>query len=838
MSRSRLVATIDPAGAVLTATGALVTGSRGGDVTVVLLGELHYRADLHVEAPGRPDDAERVARVYRRGGRVGLAALEGDFAFLLHDRAAGRVLAVRDPMGGHRLYCERLGGRVVVATDLATLHRLRGRPADLDLDSLADHLAGRSPVHEPAGTSTPFRGVTRVPAGACLQVDLPALTIAVHPLFAPLDAARGRGETISGAVARYREVLGAAVAERAVGAVACHVSGGLDSSAVLRCAADAAERGRCTLVAGISVVYRELALLARETPYVEHALGIVPGLRSVRLDGDDLLDFDVFADPPEHDEPYPGLWRLGMDRALTLAAAQAGAQRVLTGIGADEVLDTHPFHLAEDLRRWRLATAWREARRWAAADDTDPWTVLRPFGIDPVLARRRRRVPDVPPWIRPEFARDTALAERLAEQAVSGAASHPVPAVGFALAGIRSRVGDPVRWAVADPAGLVVSHPFLDRRVLREGLRVLANTRPEPTAGKPLLRAAMRSALPEPITTRRRKGHFNEVYYRGLLRNRDLLLELVGDPAVADLGILDAGALAATLRRGAVGALGVQELHPLNLALTLARWLLQEARRPYGGPAPPGGPGGLPHPGEGAHPIPAGPARPQDRLVTSTPARSPDAPGAAGGERTPPHEPPPRPVDLGSGGPRQTERERWLRRLRLQRRLHDGASLQISALVPQLGVVRKRLGDDEDGVRLSIDDLQDQLHTVLQELREVAREIYPPLLDQAGLGPALGEFADRVAVPLRVVAPQERFCPEVEGVVYFAVTHCLAQLEAGGPPAEVVLRRDGDALVVLMDGVPVRYADEVLDQVRALGGQVGVTATSTSETIRVRIPCE
>jgi Histidine kinase len=221
-----------------------------------------------------------------------------------------------------------------------------------------------------------------------------------------------------------------------------------------------------------------------------------------------------------------------------------------------------------------------------------------------------------------------------------------------------------------------------------------------------------------------------------------------------------------------------------------------------------------------------------------TPAQSPDVPGAAGRERSAANGPRSEPADLGSVGPRQAERDRWLGRLRLQRRLHDGASLQISALVPQLGVVRNRLSDDEDGVRLSIDDLQDQLHTVLQELREVSREIYPPLLDQAGLGAALVEFADRVAVPLRVVAPEDRFCPEIEGAAYFAITECLALLEAGGAPAEVVLRRDAEALVIGLDGVPARYAGGILSHVRALGGQVGLREGSGSETIEVRIPCE
>lgn len=220
-----------------------------------------------------------------------------------------------------------------------------------------------------------------------------------------------------------------------------------------------------------------------------------------------------------------------------------------------------------------------------------------------------------------------------------------------------------------------------------------------------------------------------------------------------------------------------------------------------------------------------------------TPAQRPDEPPVAA------NGPPLPSADTGPSGvvaacPRHAERARWLRRRVLQRRLHDGASLQISALVPQLGVVRKRLQDDEQDLRLCIDDLQNQLHTVLQELREVAREIYPPLLDQAGLGPALREIADGVPVPLHVVAPAERFCPAVEGAAYFAITDCLALLEAGGPPAEVVLRRDGETLVVAVDGVPAWHAAAILDQVRGLGGQVSLAEASGRDTIEVRIPCE
>jgi hypothetical protein len=185
---------------------------------------------------------------------------------------------------------------------------------------------------------------------------------------------------------------------------------------------------------------------------------------------------------------------------------------------------------------------------------------------------------------------------------------------------------------------------------------------------------------------------------------------------------------------------------------------------------------------------------------------------------------------------RRAEYERWLHQVLLQRHLHDGASLRISALVPQLGVLRDRMGDDA-GVQTSIDGLQDQLHTVLQELREVARGIYPPLLDEAGLGPALCEVADRVPVPVRVVASEDRFGTAAEGAVYFAVADRLAALPPGDPPVTVTVRREEGELVLAVDGFPPVAAAAMLDRVRPLGGRVTTPGGSAAGRIEMRLPC-
>ena len=221
--------------------------------------------------------------------------------------------------------------------------------------------------------------------------------------------------------------------------------------------------------------------------------------------------------------------------------------------------------------------------------------------------------------------------------------------------------------------------------------------------------------------------------------------------------------------------------------------------------------------------------------MTSTPAASAgDSPGATGQPDADPSHPVPdslRPL------PSRAERERWQRRLRLQRQLHDGASLRISALVPQLGVVRNKVPEALPDLHASIEGLQDQLHTALQELREIARAIYPPLLDEAGLGPALREFADRAEVPVRIDVSPVRCGPAAEGAAYFAVTDCLAAVRAGGAPIEVVGGREGDVLVLVLSGVPLRLAVGVLDHVCGLDGQVTPSGPEEKGTIEVRIPC-
>jgi hypothetical protein len=202
-----------------------------------------------------------------------------------------------------------------------------------------------------------------------------------------------------------------------------------------------------------------------------------------------------------------------------------------------------------------------------------------------------------------------------------------------------------------------------------------------------------------------------------------------------------------------------------------------------------------------------------------------------------------RPADDDEARVRRTARQQWVHLRHLERQLHDGAALRISALTLQLGMLRHRMPDDEQQFQAAVQAVQDELHLVLQELRDVAGRLYPPLLDEAGLGPALGEIAARTPRPIHVEAGAERFGPAAEGAAYFALLGCLTAEPPGRreDPIQIVIRGengengDGRALVLLVFGVDPCHASTVHDGVRPLGGTAVAGETGS---ITVRIPCE
>src|SRR5580704_2264699 len=111
---------------------------------------------------------------------------------------------------------------------------------------------------------------------------------------------------------------------------------------------------------------------------------------------------------------------------------------------------------------------------------------------------------------------------------------------------------------------------------------------------------------------------------------------------------------------------------------------------------------------------------------------------------------------------------------RVERDLHDGAQMRLAALAMNLGMAREKLDNDDATVRELIDAAHRNAVDALADLRDLARGIHPPVLDN-GLGSALDSLAASSAIPASVTASiGPRPAPAIETIAYFCAAELIA----------------------------------------------------------------
>ncbi len=131
----------------------------------------------------------------------------------------------------------------------------------------------------------------------------------------------------------------------------------------------------------------------------------------------------------------------------------------------------------------------------------------------------------------------------------------------------------------------------------------------------------------------------------------------------------------------------------------------------------------------------------------------------------------------------------------LERDLHDGAQQELVALKVKLGLARtiaSKEGIDGLGPRLvAAADVADQ---AVEALRDVARGIYPPLLEAEGLLAALTGQARKAPLPVTVLDLGITRRPrEVESTAYFCALEALTNAVTHGHATAVQVTLDQPA---------------------------------------------
>jgi signal transduction histidine kinase len=179
----------------------------------------------------------------------------------------------------------------------------------------------------------------------------------------------------------------------------------------------------------------------------------------------------------------------------------------------------------------------------------------------------------------------------------------------------------------------------------------------------------------------------------------------------------------------------------------------------------------------------------------------------------------------------------------LQRDIQEGPERQLIDIGRRLAVV-----DDPD----ALDPLIDRANDTLEELRDLARGIFPPLLADQGIQAALEAHIRKIGARATVESGPgvagRRFDADVEACAYFCCLQALqnVQRHAGNAEAAVRLRLEAGELVFEIedrgpgfdvDGTPRGMGLQIIqDRVDALDGSLGVTSSPTSTRVVGRVP--
>jgi signal transduction histidine kinase len=178
-------------------------------------------------------------------------------------------------------------------------------------------------------------------------------------------------------------------------------------------------------------------------------------------------------------------------------------------------------------------------------------------------------------------------------------------------------------------------------------------------------------------------------------------------------------------------------------------------------------------------------------------------------------------------------------RRKIERDLHDGAQQHLFALGMKLEFAARDVAERDPDLAKELSAVGEGLTQVLEELRQLARGIYPSALRDLGLERALSSIASRSSQPTTVSgAAIGRYSPEIEAAVYFCCLESLQNVARhAGADAQAELRlwtSNGDLCFAVEDdgvGCETGTAHEgsglanMSDRLGVLGGSLTVDAT-------------
>jgi signal transduction histidine kinase len=175
-------------------------------------------------------------------------------------------------------------------------------------------------------------------------------------------------------------------------------------------------------------------------------------------------------------------------------------------------------------------------------------------------------------------------------------------------------------------------------------------------------------------------------------------------------------------------------------------------------------------------------------------------------------------------------------RRRIERDLHDGAQQYLVTIAVKAHLIQQLAEDDPGRGRALLNELASDTQAALDDLRDLAHGIYPPLLGSSGLGEALTAACRRAPLPTELeTGTLRRYPPDLEAAIYFCCLEALQNAakyagsratakvavweEAGGLLFEV---RDDGAGFDTARSTPGAGLTNMSDRLGAVGGRLSI----------------
>jgi PAS domain S-box-containing protein len=188
-------------------------------------------------------------------------------------------------------------------------------------------------------------------------------------------------------------------------------------------------------------------------------------------------------------------------------------------------------------------------------------------------------------------------------------------------------------------------------------------------------------------------------------------------------------------------------------------------------------------------------------------------------------------------------------RRQVTRDLHDGAQQQFLNVIINLQLAQQKWASEPDRARELLDAAAKHAKGGIDELRQLAAGIHPPLLTTRGLLAAVEALADELPIPVEPLdIPARRFPPAIEASIYFLISEALTNVvkHARATSAGVRVAAAAGRLTVEVrdDGVggadlrtPGHGLAGLADRVAALEGTFDVRSEpSMGTTLRAEMP--